>query len=97
MGDTLCDPVAGLTTEIGLVAMGRQKLFLPKSWMISHDRVEKLPKIVCGHRLQASRPGGKRRWRLAGDLPVDLSMTASDMKSARIVAVVSVDVRERVR
>ena len=58
MGDTLCDPVAGLTIEIGLVAMGPRKLFLPKSWMISHDRVEKLPKIVCGLRLQAARHMG---------------------------------------
>jgi len=55
MGDTLCDPVAGQTKEIGLVAMGRRKNFLPKSWMISHDRIEKLPKMVCGHCLQAAR------------------------------------------
>jgi len=60
MGDTLCDPVAGLTIEIGLVATGRRKTFLPKSWMISHDRVEKLPKMVCGHRLQAVRQIGER-------------------------------------
>jgi hypothetical protein len=33
----------------------------------------------------------------AGDLSMDLSMTVSDMESARLVAVVSVDVGERVR
>jgi len=33
----------------------------------------------------------------AGELSVDLSMTVSDMESARLVAVVSVIVGERVR